>query len=277
MIRPFATTRSPSAVADGARHHDSAFEVEVGDVIAISEGWSIRTSRDPEGALSLGGSLWRVAGDRDGALGDARANRRGRVLPGVGTSSAIPTSIRSARPLTLVTSFAEPNERQREALDAFRAADGPQLLGCRTSDRRSSYNPRESARRDAVSCAHVSSCASRSTTATGRGITPSAARGAPRAREYNAIRNAAALIDVSPLFKIHRRRAGREHAGQSRHHRDVSRMSVGQVLHPVVRRARSRHRRRHGVEARGAALPLDGRRAQPQMVHAERAGARRHN
>ena len=36
--------------------------------------------------------------------------------------------------------------------------------------------------------------------------------------EYNAIRNAAALIDVSPLFKYLDQRARRGQAGRSRHH-----------------------------------------------------------
>jgi hypothetical protein len=42
---------------------------------------------------------------------------------------AIPTSIPCARCPTFDTSSAESEERQREALDAFRGADGPHLLG----------------------------------------------------------------------------------------------------------------------------------------------------
>ena len=68
--------------------------------------------------------------------------------------------------------------------------------------------------------------------------------------EYNAIRNASALIDVSPLFKY--LVTGRDAARfvDRLITRDVSKMAVGQVyLHAVVRRARQGHRRRDGVAA----------------------------
>ena len=74
-------------------------------------------------------------------------------------------------------------------------------------------------------------CASRSTIATGRGITPSARTEAHHEHEYNAIRNAAALIDVSPLFKYVI--AGPD-AGTLVNRvitRDVGRMAVGQVFY----------------------------------------------
>jgi aminomethyltransferase len=60
--------------------------------------------------------------------------------------------------------------------------------------------------------------------------------------EYNAIRNAAALIDISPLFKYVI--SGRDAARLVDRviTRDVSRMDVGRVLHPLVRRTGLRHR-----------------------------------
>ena len=78
--------------------------------------------------------------------------------------------------------------------------------------------------------------------------------------EYNAIRNAAALIDISPLFKY--RLTGKDatrlvdrivtrdlHEGRGR---------LGD-LHAVVRRARQGHRRRHGLAPRRR-TPTAGRR-----------------
>ena len=94
--------------------------------------------------------------------------------------------------------------------------------------------------------------------------------------EYNAIRNAAALIDVSPLFKYidHRARCGA--ARRSPHHARRVEVAVGQVFYTpwcdeqgkviddgtVSRLAR-------------AALSLDRRRSEPALVHAERRRARR--
>ena len=49
--------------------------------------------------------------------------------------------------------------------------------------------------------------------------------------EYNAIRNAAAMIDVSPLFKYRDQRAGRGEVHQSRHHARHHRVAVGQVIY----------------------------------------------
>ena len=69
--------------------------------------------------------------------------------------------------------------------------------------------------------------------------------------EYNAIREAAALIDVSPLFKY--RVAGPDAHALRRpgHHprRDQARRRAG-LLHALVRRARQGHRRRHGPSPR---------------------------
>ena len=62
--------------------------------------------------------------------------------------------------------------------------------------------------------------------------------------EYNAIRNAAALIDVSPLFKYLVTRAGRRQARRSRHHARRPRTGGRPgLLHALVRRARQGHRR----------------------------------
>ena len=95
-------------------------------------------------------------------------------------------------------------------------------------------------------------------------------------REYNAIRNAAALIDISPLFKYRRVRQGRGPARGSRRdpRRDQDRGGPG-GLHPLVRRRGQGHRRRHGVAPRGERLPLDGGRAEPALVPPEQPGPRR--
>ena len=68
--------------------------------------------------------------------------------------------------------------------------------------------------------------------------------------EYNAIRNAAALIDVSPLFKYMVTGPGRRAAGRSADHaRRLEDGGRAGLLHAVVRRARQGDRRRHGVAA----------------------------
>ena len=94
--------------------------------------------------------------------------------------------------------------------------------------------------------------------------------------EYNAIRNAAALIDVSPLFKylIPGRDAAR--LVDRLITRDVSKMAVGQVFYtPWCDEHGLRHRRWDRVAARGTALQMDGRRSQPAVVPAERRRASR--
>ena len=90
--------------------------------------------------------------------------------------------------------------------------------------------------------------------------------------EYNAIRNAAALIDISPLYKY--RVSGKDATRLVDRivTRDCRKVSVGlRHLHAVVRRAREDDRRRHRLAARGERLPLDGRRSEPALVPAERA------
>ena len=77
--------------------------------------------------------------------------------------------------------------------------------------------------------------------------------------EYNAIRNAAALIDVSPLFKYLVTGPDADAAGRPRHH--ARRDEVGRRpgdLHAVVRRARQDHRRRDR-DAAGASTCGGGR------------------
>ena len=92
--------------------------------------------------------------------------------------------------------------------------------------------------------------------------------------EYNAIRNAAALIDVSPLFKYlvtgRRRGAVRRPADHARRVEDGDRPGV---LHALVRRARPGHRRWDGGAAGGADVPLDRRRSEPALVSPERRRA----
>ena len=84
--------------------------------------------------------------------------------------------------------------------------------------------------------------------------------------EYNAIREAAALIDVSPLYK-YRRVAGptRTRLVDRVITRDATKLAGRRrLLHAVVRRARQGRRRRHDPPARRATLPLDrGRPAAP--------------
>ena len=91
-------------------------------------------------------------------------------------------------------------------------------------------------------------------------------------REYSAIRNAAALIDISPLFKY--RVSGKDATRLVDRvvTRDVPKMKVGQVAYTNWCDGRGQgHRRRHGVAPGGERLPLDGRRAQPALDPHERA------
>ena len=94
--------------------------------------------------------------------------------------------------------------------------------------------------------------------------------------EYNAIRNASALIDVSPLFKYLISGRDADEARRSHHHaRRVQACGRPGVLHAVVRRARQGDRRRDGDARCGRHLSLDRRRSQPALVHAERGRPRR--
>ena len=94
--------------------------------------------------------------------------------------------------------------------------------------------------------------------------------------EYNAIRNAAALIDVSPLFKYIITGRDATQAGRPADHprcHEAGRRTGD--LHALVRRAGQGDRRRDGVAAGRAALSLDRGRSEPALVRAERRRARR--
>ena len=94
--------------------------------------------------------------------------------------------------------------------------------------------------------------------------------------EYNAIREAAALIDVSPLYKYLVTRARRPAPRRpGRHPRRDEAGRRRRHLHAVVRRARQGRRRRHDPPARRAALPLDRRRPAAPLAAPEQRRARR--
>ena len=81
--------------------------------------------------------------------------------------------------------------------------------------------------------------------------------------EYNAIREAVALIDVTPLFKYRVSGPDAERLVDRVITRDATKLMPGQrLLHAVVRRARPRRGRRHGLPARRRLVPLDRRRSQ---------------
>jgi hypothetical protein len=82
---------------------------------------------DPEGFFHWAGAL-AVAGDKDGALELLeRAVEIGFYPASALVSYPNLDSLRTMSDFRLIVRRAE--ERQREALEAFRAADGPQLLG----------------------------------------------------------------------------------------------------------------------------------------------------
>ena len=77
-------------------------------------------------------------------------------------------------------------------------------------------------------------------------------------REYDAIRSAAALLDVSPLYKYSI--TGRDAAKLLDRviTRDVAKLKLGPgALHALVRRRRQGDRRRHGHPPRRARVPAD--------------------
>ena len=79
--------------------------------------------------------------------------------------------------------------------------------------------------------------------------------------EYNAIREAAALIDVSPLYKYRSPGPTPLRLVDRVITRDATKLDAGPgLLHAVVRRARQGHRRRHGPPPRRRHVPLDRRR-----------------
>ena len=94
--------------------------------------------------------------------------------------------------------------------------------------------------------------------------------------EYNAIREAAAVIDVSPLYKYRVAGPDAHPPGGPRHHprRDADAGRAGR-LHALVRRARQGHRRRHRRTRGRAGAPLDRRRPPVPLAHAQRRRPRR--
>ena len=94
--------------------------------------------------------------------------------------------------------------------------------------------------------------------------------------EYNAIREQAALIDVSPLYKYEVRGRDAERLVDRVITRDATKLrGRRRLLQPVVRRGRQGRRRRHDPPARRGSLPLDRGRSPVPLADAERVGARR--
>ena len=94
--------------------------------------------------------------------------------------------------------------------------------------------------------------------------------------EYNAIREQAALIDVSPLYKYEVRGRDAERLVDRVITRDATKLKVGQVFYtPVVRRGRQGRRRRHDPSPGRRPLPLDRRRPAVPLAEPERGRARR--
>ena len=94
--------------------------------------------------------------------------------------------------------------------------------------------------------------------------------------EYNAIREQAALIDVTPLYKYEITGPRRRAAG--RPDRDARRLEArrrSRDLHPVVQRGRQGRRRRDRRSPGRPGVLLDGRRPLLPVVHDERGRARR--
>ena len=94
--------------------------------------------------------------------------------------------------------------------------------------------------------------------------------------EYNAIREQAALIDVSPLYKYEVRGRDAERLVDRVITRDATKLKVGQVYYtPVVRRGRQGRRRRHDPSPGPQPVPLDGGRPAVPLADAERGRSRR--
>ena len=127
MIRPFVTKDLHPQLRTALDIMISAFEERWEDVIAHVRGLVDRAFRDPEGFFHWAGAL-ALAGDRDGALELLERSVEAGFYP----ASAL-VSYPNLDPLRATSDFRNivrrAEERQREALDAFRAADGPQLLG----------------------------------------------------------------------------------------------------------------------------------------------------
>ena len=89
--------------------------------------------------------------------------------------------------------------------------------------------------------------------------------------EYNAIRNACALIDISPLFKYRVSGPDAMRLVNRVITRDASRMTRRPgLLHAVVRRRRQGDRRWDGDAGVGAGVSMDRGRSEPALAHRER-------
>jgi serine/threonine protein kinase len=127
MIRPYLNRNLHPQLRTALNIMHAAFESRWEDVIAhirtlVSSGFN-----DPEGYFHWAGAL-AVAGDRDGALEMLERTVEAGFYP---TSAFITfpnlDPLRTASDFRHIVRRAE--ERHREAVEAFRAADGPQLLG----------------------------------------------------------------------------------------------------------------------------------------------------
>ena len=127
MIRPYLSRNLHPQLRTALNIMHAAFESRWEDVIAhirtlVSSGFN-----DPEGYFHWAGAL-AIAGDRDGALEMLERTVEAGFYP----ASAFITfpnldPLRTASDFRHIVRRAE--ERHREAVEAFRAADGPQLLG----------------------------------------------------------------------------------------------------------------------------------------------------
>jgi serine/threonine-protein kinase len=127
MIRPYLNRNLHPQLRIALNIMHAAFESRWEDVIAqigtlVSAGFN-----DPEGYFHWAGAL-AMAGDRDGALDLLERSVEAGFYP-VSAFVTFPNldPLRTTADFRHIVRRAE--ERHREAVDAFRAADGPQLLG----------------------------------------------------------------------------------------------------------------------------------------------------
>jgi eukaryotic-like serine/threonine-protein kinase len=127
MIRPFATRDLHPQLRTALNIMVAAFESRWEDVISHIRTLVVSNFTDPEGFFHWAGAL-AMAGDRDGALDMLERTVEAGFYP-VSAFISYPNldALRTASDFRHIVRRAE--ERHREALDAFRAADGPQLLG----------------------------------------------------------------------------------------------------------------------------------------------------
>jgi serine/threonine protein kinase len=127
LVRPLATKDLHPLLRTAINIMTAAFEAKWDDVIS-----NVRTLLDagffdPEGYFHWAGAL-AMAGDREGALDLLERSVEGGFYP----ASAI-VSYPNLDPIRTTSDFRHvvqrAEERYREAVDAFREADGPQLLG----------------------------------------------------------------------------------------------------------------------------------------------------